>query len=423
MTRPGGPNQHKLRVLIVGPMAPAVGGMVTVIEQLFAGPLSDEFDLLRHAANGTDRRHWLIVGSIIRHLGHLVRFGWRILHSGVDAVHIHTCSGFTFYRNLLDAELARWCGVPVVLHVHGAQFDQFCAASGRAGRALIGYGLTRADRVVVLSQRWRDLLAPYAPRARFAVVPNGVPVPADAPPDRHPPGDGACRFLFLGALGPRKGTDTLLNAVGQVQARGLPVRLTLAGPHEDPGPDGHWPTTAGRLGIADCVEFVGPVTGFAKDRLLDDCDVLVLPSRAEGLPLVLLEAGARGVPVVATAVGATPEVIDDPALGLIVPPDDPRRLADAMAAMIRDPTARAGMGTALRARVRARYSLHQQSALLADIYRAVTATSRARQPLTLRSKVKGQFARTRHHDEPRTSVRADLTPRRPDRCYPRWSNT
>ena len=73
-------------------------------------------------------------------------------------------------------------------------------------------------------------------------------------------------------------------------------------------------------------------------------DVIVIPSRSEGLPNVLLEAMASGKPVVATRVGGIPEVLSDGVNGRLVPPDDPVRLGDAMAALLADRQLRHALG-------------------------------------------------------------------------------
>ena len=356
------------RVLVIGPTAPAVGGMVTVIEQLMTGPLTSSFELISHPANSVESKGRSLLKSLRRHLGQVVRLARCVGRGAVDVVHVHTCSGFTFYRNLIDAAVARWLGVPVVLHIHGARFDAFCANSGPLGGRLIRRGLTRADRVVVLSEQWRNLLKPFAPKARFAVVPNGVTVPEEVPDEPDKQTGAPCEFVFLGSIGRRKGSDTLLQAAARLRDRGIAFHLTMAGPIDGEADDWSLDDELRRWNLAECITYVGPVTGGAKDALLDRCDCLVLPSRAEGLPLVLLEAGARQRAVVATAVGAIPEVIDDPRLGLVVPPDDPERLAAAMTTVLTDPVARQAMGRALRARIGEQYSLAHQSRMLADIY-------------------------------------------------------
>jgi len=88
------------------------------------------------------------------------------------------------------------------------------------------------------------------------------------------------------------------------------------------------------------IRFVGPRTGVGLEQAYADADLLVLPSRAETYGMVVTEALARGVPVVATAVGGVPEALgaapDGTLPGRLVPPDDPRALADALRAWLTD---------------------------------------------------------------------------------------
>jgi glycosyltransferase involved in cell wall biosynthesis len=117
----------------------------------------------------------------------------------------------------------------------------------------------------------------------------------------------------------------------QVQAAGLETRLVLAGHRTD------------------------------LDSLLPGLDGLVLPSWTEGLPNVVLEAFAASVPVVATAVGGTPEVVDDAVSGLLVPAGDAIALADACRELIDTPTRRRAMGRAGRKKVLARFTFEAQA--------------------------------------------------------------
>jgi glycosyltransferase involved in cell wall biosynthesis len=131
---------------------------------------------------------------------------------------------------------------------------------------------------------------------------------------------------------------------------------------------------ADRLGLADRVHFLGPVA--AVHSLYPQLDLVVIPSRSEGLPNVLLEAMGARVPVVATRVGAVTEVLDgEPEAGRTVAPEDPAALADAMGAAW---SARAGASAAARAaadaacvRVADRFSLERRIARLRAVYEAV----------------------------------------------------
>lgn len=360
--------RRQRRVLVIGPMAPAVGGMATVVDQLLEGPLTRSLEFIRRPANAATEERRSFCRSVRRHAGQLAGLAACLNRDNIDLVHIHTCSGFTFHRNLLDASVARLFGVPVVLHIHGAQFDAFYGSAGGIVRRRIRRGLTLADRVVVLSRHWRSALREFAPDASYSIVPNGVMVPPSVPESEDAEPRQPCRFLFLASICRRKGIDVLLKAARALTQGEVPFHLTVAGPEEEPGEAAWLRQEITRCGLGGCVEYAGTVTGREKDVQLERCDCMVLPSRAEGLPLTLLEAGACGRAVVVTAVGAVPEVVSDDSVGLVVSPGDETALAQAMETVGRDPARRRAMGRALRSRVRDHYSLERQSELIADVY-------------------------------------------------------
>jgi glycosyltransferase involved in cell wall biosynthesis len=161
------------------------------------------------------------------------------------------------------------------------------------------------------------------------------------------------RLLGVARLVPKKGTLLLLEALAA-----LPQTLAWRYDHVGGGPLlGQLQAEAEHLGIADRIAWHGAL---AEDRVLQAyraADLFVLASRIapdgdrDGLPNVLLEAGAMELATVASRVAAVPELIEDGVNGLLVPPDDPAALATALAALIADPAARLRLGQAARARV------------------------------------------------------------------------
>jgi glycosyltransferase involved in cell wall biosynthesis len=142
------------------------------------------------------------------------------------------------------------------------------------------------------------------------------------------------------------------------------VHLSIVGE----GPERHaLERLARRLGVADRIAWHGVVPGAAS--LATAFDLLVLSSRAEGTPVVLLEAMAAGTPIVATRVGGVPDVVSD-ADALLVEADDPRGLAAAVAATLTDPAAAAARAAAAMRRVEQSFAVDQWLARVESVYAA-----------------------------------------------------
>ena len=156
-------------------------------------------------------------------------------------------------------------------------------------------------------------------------------------------------MLVLGVLERRKGHAVLLEAARRLGSTASPVRYVFCGD----GSAREALTTAAQP-LGDRVRFAG----FQRDvaPCLAAADIVALPSLHEGLGVAALEAMAAARPVVASRVGGLAEVVVPRETGLLVPPEDPAALAEALATLIADPATRARLGEAGRARVLAHYS-------------------------------------------------------------------
>jgi glycosyltransferase involved in cell wall biosynthesis len=217
-------------------------------------------------------------------------------------------------------------GVPVVYQPHGWSWLAATGALRRASRAWERVAARRTDLVVCVGGGEAEQGRANRVPGRYAVIRNGVDL------SRYRPAGDRERLAARGRLGldpaaplavcagrvtRQKGQDVLLAAWPRVLARAPRARLALVG-----GGD-----LLPRLAAAGVpgVDVAGPVRD-VRDWLAA-ADVVVLPSRWEGLPLVALEALATGRAVVATAIPGLVEVLD-PAVGALVPPEDPAALAD-----------------------------------------------------------------------------------------------
>jgi glycosyltransferase involved in cell wall biosynthesis len=201
------------------------------------------------------------------------------------------------------------------------------------------------------------------------IVPNGLdlpPMPAQA--ERLAVrrdlglGDAALLLLFVGRLVPEKNLLLLLDALSRLPPEQRPL-LWLAGE----GPERRRiEADVARLGLADGVRLLGERSDTR--RLMQAADLLVLPSREEGLSNVLLEAMGSGLPVIATAVGGSPELIDDRVTGRLLPSDDAAGLASTIAALAADAGERRRLAAAARAQAEARFTLGAMVDHTARIY-------------------------------------------------------
>ena len=259
-----------------------------------------------------------------------------------------------------------------VVHGHGAKGGAYARLTGRPGairvytphggslhysrRSPVGLLYLTLERVLMPRtelflfesaygrDRFRASIG--APANLVQVVHNGVAeeefAPAAADPD-------AADFVFVGELRQLKGADVLIDAVALL-ARDRRVTATIVGD----GPDAAaFRARAEARQVASLVTFPGAMparAAFRRGR------VLVVPSRAESLPYIVLEAGAAAMPMLATRVGGIPEILGPDAERLI-PPGDPAALADAMRSVLKEPAAAAAQAARLQARIRASFSV------------------------------------------------------------------
>ncbi len=178
----------------------------------------------------------------------------------------------------------------------------------------------------------------------------------------HGTGD---RLLFVGRLTPGKGVSLLLESVRRLRSSGLDVTLTVAG---DGDARQELEALAHAKGVSQAVSFVGYQSQAAVRQLLEEADVFVLPSFAEGVPVCLMEALATGLAVVGTAVGGVPELVEHQRSGLLVPPGDVDALTGALERLITDCDLRTSLGAAGRTKVGQEFDGLAEAAKLRDLF-------------------------------------------------------
>jgi glycosyltransferase involved in cell wall biosynthesis len=259
-----------------------------------------------------------------------------------------------------------------VVHGHGAKGGAYArlTGGGRAVRVYTPHGgslhyppasplgllylnlerllLPRTELFLFESEYGRDVFDKSVRKIKglISVVHNGVEEAEFTPIG---PGPDATDIVFVGELRRLKGVDVLIDAIGLLARGGRAVTATIVGD----GPDAQaFRDHAARLGLAEAAHFAGAMparAAFTRGR------VLVVPSRAESLPYVVLEAAAARVPMVATAVGGIPEIFG-PDAARLVPPGDASVLAAAIGAALANPQGAVEDALRLQVRVHAGFS-------------------------------------------------------------------
>jgi glycosyltransferase involved in cell wall biosynthesis len=290
----------------------------------------------------------------------------------VDVIHAHMLVPDGWAASRAGAAL----GIPVVATAHRADVLDV-PAQGRRSAQRVAEAIGAIDQVCAVSRAIADAAETLAePRRPVAVVPNGadtrVFVPRDASQARAHlglPQDGPV-VSYVGKLVPRKGVDTLIEAMGLLAHRPAGAPFLLMAGIGELRPE--LERRAAELGLEDRVRFVGKVAHDEVGWWMAAGDVFVLPSLSEGLPTVVCEAMNCGRPVVATAVDGTPEIVRDDQTGLLVPPGDAPALAGALARVLEDPALAARMGAEALRIGRDEYTWDANARRMSAVYAALT---------------------------------------------------
>lgn len=275
------------------------------------------------------------------------------------------------------ARVGAGLGVPVVATAHRADVLDVPAQGARSA-ARVREAVEEIDQVCAVSASIGGAAAALGtPRRPVRTVPNGADTrvfrPREASEARARLGvpDEGPVVSFVGKLVPRKGVDTLVEAMGILGRRpgGAPLLVAAGIGEMREGLE----RRAAELGVGDRIRFVGKVAHDEVGWWMAAGDVFVLPSLSEGLPTVVCEAMNCGRPVVATAVDGTPEIVRDGETGILVPPSDAGALAAALARILDDPSLAGRMGEAALRIGRAEYTWEANARTMTGIYEELTA--------------------------------------------------
>ncbi len=329
--------------------------LAALLGQMFLSPLrffAGFLYALRIA--GSDLRAMLFS---VFYFGEAVLLSAWMRRKGLSHVHVHFATPAATVA-LIATRIAK---IEFSVTVHGP--DEFY----EAGRYQLAEKLRRAQFVCAIGQYCRSQLMKLSAQEhwhKFEISPLGVD-PEVFSPVQHKRVAGQFRILCVGRLVSAKGQAILLEAVSQLLRNRQNVFLTLVGD----GPDrAGLERFASGLGIAAHVRFAGSVNQDSIRLLYGQSDAFVLPSFAEGIPVVLMEAMAMGIPCISTTITGIPELIVSGREGILVPPSDVALLAGAIMLLNDAPALAARIAARGRDKVHRAYNLDTNIDKLAAIF-------------------------------------------------------
>lgn len=255
---------------------------------------------------------------------------------GFHTLHAHGSVRGSWTRKCLLLRWASILGMRTVHHIHSGAIQSYFQSIG-AGK--IAGKLRERDAVVALTQGWAEYLRRDLELMNVTVIENPAE-PTSA--IRQPKDNGVLRLLFLSSIGNAKGINELLCTIAghkdEFQGR---VHLDVGG--TGPGYQSLLDFVADNK-LESIITTHGWMSGEPKARLIENNDVFVLPSYAEGQPMALLESMAAGLAAIVTPVGGMAEVIEDGVNGLYVPPKDSEAIYNAIRFFLDHPDAISEMG-------------------------------------------------------------------------------
>ncbi|MBI5658009.1 MAG: glycosyltransferase family 4 protein [Nitrosomonadales bacterium] len=361
------------KILVFGPVQPPqVACGVSSAVRAFAGSrVRDRYDI-ELVSTFRQPRERALFERLAYGVWLAAKTALRMMRSGAVLADIHAVSDRSLWSHAAVMFGARMAGRPALLRIHGGDFHQVFERAGGVQRQLIRFILRSATRLIVLSEGWRHRIATIEPRAAVDVIPNMVDCGAFDRLASRPPRQ-CRRILFLANFCERKGHFDALRAIAKLAPEFPDAVLVLAGDDRDPGTRDLLEREAERLGIRDRIEFVGTVSGEAKDQEIRDADILILPSHTENMPISLIEGMAAALPVVATAVGAIPEMIRDGETGFVIEARDADALAERLARLFRDPALGRRIGQQAQAYARATWDTEVVAGRTLALYEQLVA--------------------------------------------------
>ena len=313
----------KYNVLMIGPDITVKGGISSVVKGYQHSDYTSIVNMIYISSH--------IDGSKLKKLFMAIKsvnvFMYNCIFNRPNIVHIHSSFGASFYRKSIFVKLSNIFKIPIINHIHGAEFDNFYGQASDRKKKYIRkiYALPTVN--IALSHQWKKNIDSMELKNRIEIVENFANR-VNASGDINKKNN----ILVLGEVSKRKGSYDIPLIAKEVIKECKDVKFILGGN----GDIESLKKIIKDNGLEECIELKGWVDGVQKDKLLREAKIFFLPSYNEGMPMAILEAMAYGLPVITTNVGGIPTVIENNINGYVANPGDKFKFAKSILDLLKD---------------------------------------------------------------------------------------
>ena len=350
-----------MKVLMCCSTLKTKGGMVSVVKNYLGYNDWNQVSIKYVPTHFDTNRLLLLLYFSIQ----FVRIWYLVITRHFDIAHLHVAERGSFWRKRFLLYFFHRHGIKVVLHHHGAEFEDFYSTCSEKQQNRIRQTLEDADVNIVLSSRLISMIRDKAPKANVRVLYNAV----ETYPSNLYKNDSR-NILFLGRLGQRKGTFDLLDVIKILDSQ-IPsdIKFYLCG---DMGED-VVREKIDKLGIEHRIAHVGWINTIQRREFFKNTMINCLPSYHEGLPMSILETMSAGIPNISTNIASIPEVLKDGENGFLITPGDKDALCDRLLKLINSPELRDKFSRKSYDLINEKFSLTSHIVVLQGIYEELMA--------------------------------------------------
>ncbi len=317
-----------MHIGLVGPLPPPFGGMANQTRQLAELLHGEGISVSVVQTNAAYQPRWVAGVPFIRALFRLIPYLFSLwdLSGRCNLLHVMANSGWSWHLFAAPAIwIAKLRNTPVIVNYRGGEAASFLANSAHS----VGLSMRQASALIVPSGFLKTVFARFNMAA--TIVPNIVDIERFNNPLPH---RASRRHLLVARnLEPIYDNETAIRAFLTVHRQHPDATLTIAGS----GPLANsLRALAENLGLAGAVIFTGRLDREAMAEAYRNADIAINPSLVDNMPNSVLEALASGVPVISTNVGGVPYIVNDGQTALLVPPNTPDTMAEAILKLMDD---------------------------------------------------------------------------------------